>query len=163
MSDKKVIVFTAFDRPHYVKRTIESLGECYGIEDYLLIPFIEPVHQEVINLFHEIDYADLEIHINGVQIGHTQNTYNALECGFTKSDYVILAETDDIFAKDFLRFHEYGAAQYRNDKDVYTVCAGHYHDPKRVVPQENIFAYERRDHFSNRGWGTWIDLSLIHI
>ena len=157
MNDNKVIVFTAYDRPQYAKQTIESLSQCYGVEDYLLIPFVEPVHQEVIDVFTDINYADLELHVNGVQIGHTQNTYNALQCGFSKSNYVILVESDDIFGKDFLRFHEHCKSQYEHDKDVYTVSAGHYHDPKRIVPQENIFMYEKRQHFSNRGWGTWID------
>jgi hypothetical protein len=157
MRDNKVIVFTAYDRPQYVKQTIESLRQCYGVEEYLLIPFVEPVHQEVIDLFHSIDYADLELHINSAHIGHTQNTYNALECGFSKSEYVILLESDDIFGKDLLRFHEHCKDKFKDDKTVYTVAGGHYHSPKRVVPEENIFAYERRPGFTNRGWGTWVD------
>ena len=157
MSNNKVIVFTAFDRPHYAKQSIDSLGQCYGVEDYLIIPFVEPVHQEVIDLFSAIDYANLEMRVNITQQGHTQNTYNALEYGFTKSDYVILLESDDIFAPDFLRFHEFCRDKYKDDKSVYTIASGHYHDVKTIVPKNKILTYELRAGFSNRGWGTWID------
>ena len=157
MRANKVIVFTAFDRPHYAKQTVESLRCCYGIEDYLIIPFVEPVHQEVIDLFSAIDYAALEMRVNAVQQGHTQNTYNAMEYGFTKSDYVILLESDDLFAPDFLRFHEFCRDRYRDDTSVYTVAGGHYRHPKRITPSAEFHAYELRSGFSNRGWGTWID------
>jgi hypothetical protein len=155
--ENKVIVMTACRRPEYTKKVLESLSLCKGIEDYLFLPYVEPINEEVIKALYEVDFCSTQVHVNMKRYGHTLNTHHSLTMGFALSDYVILIEDDTLLAPDFLLFHEFAKERFKDDPDIFTISAGHYHEPERIHEPELLHAYKKHDWFSNQGWGTWRD------
>ena len=149
---------TASHRPEYTARVIDSLSHCHGISNYKLIIHVEPISDSVINIFKNIKFCDVELHINERRLGHTLNAYRSLSRGFEESDYVIRIEDDTLLAKDFLKFHEFCSQKFKDDKDnVFSICAGHYHNPDDSYSQEQLNEILFRSGFSNQGWATWSD------
>jgi hypothetical protein len=151
----KVVVMTACSRPEYTKKVVDSFCSCYLSLEYTLIPFVEPVSEEVIKIFKNISSHKVHLHVNDKRLGHTLNTYMALSKGFETSDYVILIEDDTLLAKDFLKFHEFCRHKFENDESIFSVSAGHYSDIDKIYSENEISQYKRKDWFSNQGWATW--------
>ena len=155
--ENKVVVMTACRRPEYTQQVIDSLSKCEGVEDYLFLPFVEPIDEEVMRILYDVNFCPNQVHVNMKRYGHTLNTYHALTMGFGISEYVILIEDDTILSPDFLKFHEFAKEKFRDDQDIFTVSAGHYHEPDRIYDPSLLHAYKKNDWFSNQGWGTWRD------
>lgn len=153
---EKVITMTASHRPEYTARVVDSLSHCYGISNYKLIVHVEPVLQSVIDIFKNIKFCPVELHINERRLGHTLNAYRSLSRGFEESDYVIRIEDDTLLAKDFLKFHEFCYEKFKDEKEnIFSICAGHYHEPDNIYSQEQLSSALLKASFSNQGWATW--------
>ena len=148
---------TACDRINYTEEVLKSLAGCIGIEDYIFLPHVEPINKEVIKALGAFSACETTVTVNERRLGHTLNTHTALKNGFSKGDYVILIEDDTLLSQDFLLFHEFCSNKFKGDKNVFTVCAGHYRRPDEKINPEDYFSFERQHRFSNQGWGTWSD------
>ena len=69
------------------------------------------------------------------------------------SDYVILCEDDILFAKDALKYFEWARDEYKNDKQVFSICG--YSRDKATEPE--YFKIQRNPWFTPWGWATWAD------
>lgn len=154
MSDK-VIVMTLFRRPDYTRQVLEALNRCDGVQDYHVSLHVEPTCQEVRRLARDFDHPNKQMVRNARQLGCTENTYAALDYGFSCSDFVILLEDDTVPAQDCLRYFEWARERFADDKRVFTVSA--YNKTLTLPPPEQHFAAGRVAWFNCWGWGTWRD------
>jgi len=155
---ERVITITASHRPTYTAKVIESLKNCSNISNYKLIAFLEPISEAVINIFKNINFCELDLNINEKRLGHTLNAHRSLSKAFEQADYVIRIEDDTLLCDDFLKFHEFCSEEFKDDKDkVFSVCAGHYHEPDKMHTVEDLNKITFRSGFSNQGWATWSD------
>ena len=100
---EKIVSMTASHRPNYTRQVIDSFSHCYNVSQYKLVVFVEPILDEVINIFKNINFCEVELNVNERRLGHTLNAYKSLSRGFELSDYVIRIEDDTLLAKDFLK------------------------------------------------------------
>jgi hypothetical protein len=152
------LVMTCCDRLSYTIQTLESLSKCDGVENINLYIFCEPHGPDVIRYINTLHFCNIKVFVNPRRYGHTKNTHVALTYGFRQDgDYVVLIEDDQVFAKDFLKLHRYYKDKYRDDKQMFTVTAGHYINCKHARNPEDLYTYSIIKSMANQGWGTWID------
>lgn len=143
---------TAWRRPEYTKRVIDSLKNCIGFEEYTLLPTIEPGYPEVIKLFERLPNCDMVV--NDRLLGCATNTLKSLQRGFDISDFVIHIEDDTVPGIDSLKYFEWIYNVYKDDKEVFTATA--YNNIKQIDPQ-NYFTIYKRHWFTPWMWATWKD------
>ena len=151
----KPVAMKVFNRPDYLRRTLESLKNCIGIEDYTIFPHVEPGSEEVRSLVENIDFCECIPTWNRERLGSSRNTAAALADGFARSSYVILSEDDIEFARDALLFYEWARDRYRDDPGVSTVTP--YNRQYAPVPHELHHKVERRPWFHGITFATWDD------
>jgi len=147
----RTITMTLFNRPQYTKRVIDGLSRCNGIKKHHLLIFIDPGNSEVINLANNINFTSKEIIINKTRQGCDTNIYNAINTGFSKSDYNIHIEDDICPGKDMLKYFEFCDYRYKYDLSVLTVCAYHKANCDKYY-YDKLF---RNPWFTPWGWATW--------
>jgi len=160
-----VVTVVAYNRPSYLRRSLAALGKCKGIEKYTVLIFVEPEVPEVAEVARSFASRGLAnhcaVHVNPVNMGFPHNLRQALEVGFTRSDFSILVEDDIILAPDALLFFEWARDVYRHDQDVFTVSAysdiGHNPEGALSLGPSERHLTARRSHFTPWGWGTWFD------
>jgi hypothetical protein len=120
---KKVITLVLYNRPDYTRQVLDALRRCDGIEDYTLLPHIEPGNDCVLALVEAIDFAEVTITRNPVRLGIGRNTYLAWEHGARAADFFIHIEDDTVPARDCLRYMEHCGRAYRDDQQVFSVAS----------------------------------------
>mmetsp|Transcript_25045 Transcript_25045/g.67582 ORF Transcript_25045/g.67582 Transcript_25045/m.67582 type:complete len:320 (-) Transcript_25045:139-1098(-) len=156
-----VLTVVAYNRPEYLKQVLDHLAACDGIEKYTVLMFIEPVNEECAAVARSFNAAKRTVvHVNPVTMGFPHNLRQALEVGFTQSDFSILIEDDILLAKDALTWFEHARDAYEDDKEVFTVSVygdvGH-HPEAQLLDKSESMDTARRQHFTPWGWGTWKD------
>jgi hypothetical protein len=149
------IAFTAYRRPDYLAHTLDALAACEGIEDYTLLPHVEPGNDEVRSLVEAIDFAASIPTWNASRLTVGGNTAEALRDGFGRADFLIFFEEDVPFAPDALRFYEWAAGAYRDDRDVSTITA--YNRQNAPVDLADHHRVGRRSWFHGVTFATWRD------
>jgi len=156
---EKVITSVHYNRAAYTKKSLEYLAKCDGIEDYLLLVFMEPLSEdvasddEVLRAIHDFDACEVELFINPRVLGCNNNTLQALRRGFEITDYLILLEDDILFSRDALKYCEFCDRRYKEEPEVLTV--GLYN--QRSVKVERVNEIIRYEGFSSYGMATWKD------
>lgn len=131
---KRVFVLTAYNRPEYLRPTLESLRAVRGWEDWHVLFSVEPSDRtdEIVQLIEEYlpffrERTRAEIWVNPVRLGvlhHPWVLFNRLFQGFEDwfegqaFDYVLRSEDDLIHAADVLEFHSWASQTYRDDAAV---------------------------------------------
>lgn len=154
MNDEKVICMPAYNRPQYFQKVLQSLSRCTGIEDYVIIPCVEPGNEEVSTLAEQIDFAECRPVFNRRRLGCNGNLLRAIHTGFESANYVIIIEDDVLCAQDALLFFEYCRKKYGNDEQVLTITGynrAHHCDPS------SYHELGRRRWFVPWSWATWKD------
>lgn len=149
----KAITITLCNRPEYARRALEAMSQCVGIEEYIVLPFVEPVNDEVVALAKNIKFAEAKPTINPRKLGCALNTYSALTRGFEISEYVIHTEEDHMFAPDALRYFEHCERRYGGDPEIYTVSC--YNRWK--CREDEFYEVLKKPAFICTGWATWRD------
>lgn len=153
MPHNKIIVVTLYNRPQYTSETLGALGRCDGINDYKVLIHVDPGNSEVQRLANTWLHMNKEVFTNHARIGCNQNIFGALNHGFRESDYVIIFEDDCLPSWDCLRYFEWAAERYCDDKDVFTVAS--YRNA--TEPPEMWWRVHRERWFTPWGWATWRD------
>lgn len=156
----KTITISLYNRANYTKILLDSLNQCFGIDDYKILITCEPGDQSVIDLASQFRPNQTVLEINQTRLGCNSNIFKSIARGFEFSDYNIHFEDDTIPGKDCLKYFEWANSQYRDDDSVFTVCGyvnsnnktEHYRD-KSEDPNEIC----RRAWFTPWGWATWKD------
>ncbi len=160
MQNKKVIVVNHYRRPRTSTMCLNHLGMCNGIKDYIVISYVEPENQDVINVVKDKRYVDMFgehiVVVNDTLKGGTENERISLTHGFDLSDYVIFVEDDLLLYKDSLEFHEYCCQKFYEDKDVFNITLLNV-SFGNLNPYIYMYGIGKRRQFSPAGFGIWRD------
>ena len=114
----KTITLIAYNRPHYLKRMLESLSR-NNLEGYHLYCGVEPNCQEVIDICKAIDFVPCMVHVNAVQMGITANALGVLDRAFDAgSEFNVYLEDDLLLAPDTLDLANWYATHPRQPECV---------------------------------------------
>lgn len=143
------IVFTAYKRPQYFKETLESWAQVRGIKDIPITVFLEPsdVQDEMVEVALSVGLR-VEVVLNPTKLGVLGNPWQALSHGFSRGNFVILAEEDLIVSTDTLEY--FAAVTSRvGPEEALGVCA---HTMAEAGDPAKWYMEER---FEVLLWGTW--------
>src|SRR6266566_1919850 len=147
------VVFTAYQRPHYLKETLDSWAHVRGISSISMSIFIEPsdLQDDMIQVVHESKLS-LDVVLNKERLGVLVNAWRALNFAFfqTDADFTILAEEDVIVSSDTLEYFQYQIDHY-SCHDALGVCA--YSGRDKGDTDKTHLSFD----FSVLLWGTWYD------
>lgn len=152
----KVIFFTIYNRPDYLKESLRGWREVYGLENYDIYFRIEPsdvidsVVSEIVE-FSKDTKANVDIILNREKQGCARNTWNGFEELLKRYNFAILTEDDIMPAKDVVKYFDVLTDKYYEDKSVLSISAnyevsGYAHNKITRVPS-----------FRGQIWGTWKD------
>ena len=65
----RVITMTAYRRPAYTHEVLTALSQCDGIADWLLLPNVEPGHEDVIDAFRQWSACESRLVLNEGRTG----------------------------------------------------------------------------------------------
>jgi len=149
---RPVVAFTANNRPHYLRETLDSWSQVSGVGDAHLIFHAEPGNTEVLAICHAVRFAGrLTVVQNPHRYGALGNPWHAMESGFaTGAPFVILAEDDSPVAADILGYFTWAAGHFADRSDVLGVCAF-----QRNRLPGGPHAVTTMDRFYPTVWGTW--------
>jgi hypothetical protein len=158
-----VIAVIAYDRPEYFSRVLDSLSAAKGIEHYDVLMHLEPGNAEVLRLAESFSAARrVEVTVNATVLGCHANKKSAIAAAFARPSaphFVILVEDDTLLSSDALRFFEWAASEYAEDREIFTVSAygDSAHRPGETVGAQWVAAVGRRKHYTPWAWGIWRD------
>ena len=111
----KTITITAWRRPEYLRRSLESLRlNRPGGFDWILNCALEPGCPETVNVCSTFDWPSVVIEVNRTRLGVRRNPYEALRRAFGRgSDMNLYLEEDVILSPDVIRMAEWFWQQTR--------------------------------------------------
>jgi hypothetical protein len=150
----KTITITLCRRPDYTKILFDNLNNCFGIGEYKIFMFVEPINQDVLNLASNFRPEQSKVIINKNILGCHYNTLQSLNYIFSyiKSDYNIHLEDDTIPGKDCLRYFEWCNSKYSEDYSVFSATS---YNKNATFDEEKIDIVQRYNWFTPWGFATW--------
>lgn len=148
---RRDLVFTAYNRPEYLQRTISSWNNARGLQGWNTTFFIDPSDQQA--SVAEIALAlntTVTTRINPEKLGVLVNPWNALNTAFEDgADFVVLAEDDVIVSQDILEFFEWTSVEYETSKNIVIVNAF------STIGGDKANQIMQDGSFSPLIWGVW--------
>lgn len=152
--NKKCIVFTVYNRPDYLARTLDRWLHVDLINDQDIYFNIDPSDKindvlEIINNFKNNVKSNIFININETLYGCAKNTWSIIDKAFQEYDFVIVAEDDIIPSADIIKYFDYLINKYNDDEEIAAICTNYEKDeldPTKV---------SKFDGFRVQLWGTW--------
>ncbi len=154
MNDAKVVCTAAYNRPQYFRKVLNALSRCTGIEDYIIVPCVEPGNEEIRTLVETISFAECRPVFNPRRLGFNANIRQAFSKGFELADFVILVEDDILCSKDALLYFEHCRQRYQNDDNVLSVTG---YNRSRECSVESHHEIRRRQWFVPWSSAFWKD------
>jgi hypothetical protein len=156
------ILMTAYRRPQYTRKVLESWSRVRGIESVPITIFLEPSDRQaqmldVIKRAQDEGVLNLDVQVNERVLGVDVNIAVGAEKLFRENaglDYLIFAEDDLIVSDDVLAYMRWADEQFRDRKDVLVVNAhtddgaAEDADPAEVVLSQRFRCWV---------WATWRD------
>jgi len=111
MSDLRTITITGWKRPHYLRKSLETLAQndlkspdSRKLKDWKLYCFLEPGCAETVKVCEEFDWPHKEIIVNRKRMGVRENPFAALCRVFNDDSKMnIYLEEDVVLSKDAIR------------------------------------------------------------
>lgn len=147
---KTTIVSTAFNRPEYLKESLESWEEVRGLEDVEFHIFIDPSNRldEVQAVCSESPIG-LTVHVNPSGYGVLHNPWVAFEHAFNAgADFVIQTEDDDLVSTDVLEYFNWTSKVVQRDSSLLGVCAF-------TMEDGDPYGVKAGEGFGPWVWGIW--------
>jgi GNT-I family protein len=158
----QLVVFTAFNRPAYMRETLRSWGKARCSTIAFFDFHVEPGCPEM----EEACYAPAPwirtVHVNQVMQGVQRNPFNAMNCAFDRllrdskfrneDDFVILAEDDFVVSTDIFEWFDWARREFYADEKVLAVSAAQYEEQPGGLAQSLKIS-----RFPGWVWGTWRD------
>lgn len=160
-----VIIF-AFNRPHHVYKTLESLSKCNKIEKTQLIAFVDAPRTSIENF--KVDavkkiikqfrsnFLSLTIHTSKANEGCDASIRKGIDKVFEIYDRAIILEDDIVVGKNFLESMNIALEEYHKVKKVFHINAYNFNVPKmqKGVYKNRFFLFRAMLCW---GWATWRD------
>jgi glycosyltransferase involved in cell wall biosynthesis len=122
---RKVLSVSLDPRPGITRAMLQSLAQCRGIHDYLVLIAAEQGSEESTALAMSVDFAQTDIRIGPRTQNFSEKAFAAIDRGFAKAEFVIYLDGILALAPDSLEYLEYGAWKFQNDPDVFLIsCEG---------------------------------------
>lgn len=119
-----VVAFPVYNRPHYLKQTLDAWSSVRGIENAVLEFRCEPGCDEAVDLCRAVDFAVSRTSVNKERLGHAGNVLHSMNRAFTATDYAIQAADDFLPSADLLELHSWHRNNYANDSTVLAMTSG---------------------------------------
>jgi len=157
----KVITMTAWRRPDYFNRVVNSLISCEGIDEYTIVvgfDFGYPKEVEEMNMTLKSSGLNFMALNREENYGCAKNTLAILEAGFNMADRVIHVEDDTVLHPQSLRWFEHNLERFEHDERIFSVSGYVNGDLNNKSldgdwTESNIVGI--RDNFTCWGWATW--------
>lgn len=152
-----MVVFTATERPEYLRDTIATWRRVRGIDDVAVRIHLEPTARtvEMRDLITEL-WPEVEIRENEHRLGVLSNPWRALATAFEEASFVVLAEDDVQVSSDVLEYMAWARDEFRDDPEVLAVCAYDTH-LESEGHEFGLGDVTKQRWFSPLVWGTWED------
>jgi hypothetical protein len=120
------VVFTASERPAYLRQTLQSWAQARGIEDAELRFHVEPGNADVLRICNEVSFGgNTVVYENPERCGVLRNPWHALTAAFLQpeAEFAILAEDDIVVSQDVLDYFAWCSQEFRARTEVIAVSA----------------------------------------
>jgi hypothetical protein len=169
--DDVVIAMTAWRRPGYLRRALESWSQTRGIEETGGIVISADPSDKTADIIAVADAArarglQVTVRVNEEHLGPQANPVSAASHALevTGAGFLILAEEDDIASTDTLEYMSWAREEFGGDSQVLGVC-GHdasglaydAEDAGRNSAGADEEAVRLRSYYNPWIWGTWRD------
>jgi len=152
------ICMPTYNRPEYLKATLDALSKCIGLENYEIITSEEPCPEVDELLTRELATLDIEStrHKNKERLGNIKNCKRVFELGFaTGAEWIFGLEDDIVLAKDALLWMEWAINKYWDEDRVIACSAFTFQGKEYYYKPENLSkSYLSAINFSPWGWAT---------
>jgi hypothetical protein len=154
----RVITMTAFRRPEYTREVLAALARCDGIGNWLLLPNIEPGHDDVIAAFREWNATESQPLVNFRRRGLNRNTHEVLTRALhLGADIIVHLEDDRVPSPDAMRYFEWAVMNVlvpnlKSSDGQEILLASGYNKPLIAPPTEQGHACQTRPIWSPWGW-----------
>ena len=153
------IILFLYKRPEHLRKTLESLSNCNGYENYIFFVFGDgPKNQSEESAVQETRKVAMDFLGDKAQYFFEQQNKglaNSVIDGISKvlNHYIsaIIIEDDLIFHSDFLRYMNTALNMYLDEEKVSMISGYMYNVPEFKEYQNQIFL----PLISTWGWGTW--------
>ena len=108
----RAITMTAYRRPAYTREVLAALAQCDGIAAWLLLPNVEPGHEEVIAAFRQWSACESRLTVNKERLGLNRNTQKALvRALLLRAEVVVHLEDDTVPSPDALQYFDWAVRE----------------------------------------------------
>jgi hypothetical protein len=149
---------TAYRRPAYTREVLAALAQCDGIADWLLLPNVEPGHEDVIDAFRQWSACESRLAVNKERMGLNRNTQEALVRAIRlRADMIVHLEDDTVPSPDALRYYDWAVREIliadvkSKDGHQITLVSG-YNKPKTQPRPDQSHLCDTRPIWTPWGW-----------
>ncbi len=154
-----IVALTAFDRPEYLRETLQSLREAVCAEPVILVARVEPspVQDEVLDLIGT--GRGTYVTLNEERLGHVVNVRTVFEDAFAigerfGEDFVVWLADDLVISRDALLCTAFMRDHFR---ESLRVISTNLHWPGSAPGHEDYLHVSTYHGFASQGHGTWAD------
>jgi hypothetical protein len=165
--NKKIIVIFAYNRANMIKRMLQSLGNCDGIEKYDIWIFFDASkdnlddEKKVYDARHVAEkildngyFKNIKTFYREKHLGLAESVISGITKAFSEYDSVICLEDDLVFSQDYLMYMSSMLDKYREDKKIWSISGySPFLNRLEVLDSELYLGYRA----SSWGWGMWKD------
>ncbi len=165
VAPRRVVVFTAYNRPDYMRQTLDSWVAARGVSATVLDFHVDdpnaPSSAPVRDMCSAVDFGRPVSHPNNGFFGVQRNPHEALKCGFASfpvqgpGDFVILAEDDMLVSTDILEYFRWCSRRFHGDDRALCVSACQWR--RRAGSLAAVYPYSMSPGPYLWVWGTWRD------
>ncbi len=157
------ILIITLNRYEHLKRCIESLSACRDSENAdLFIALDYPLNESHWEGYKQIEnylttikgFKSIYIIKRDINLGSSNNFFDALKTIFAKYDKLIFTEDDIVFSPNFLDYTNKGLNLFKDDPNIFAICGYNY--PIRMPADYDGNFYKWKG-FSAWGCGIWKD------
>jgi len=145
-SNKIPILMPMYNRPDYLKITLNALKKCQNIEKFFIITFEEP-NEDCSKIVDNIDFVEVIRFKNINKLGIKENFASLLKIALKFEKFIVL-EDDIVPNRDFLNYFLWAFNEYNNNENVKTISA---YSRTNGNPND----VELKNEFCPWGWGSW--------
>lgn len=149
------IVMPMYNRPEFLSQVLESLQRCDDLEHFKVYTSEEPGQPDVQKLVEQINFIEVERHVNHKRLGCNDNVPQAIDIGFSNGDFVVILEDDIVCGKDFLSLCLWAKDNLKDNPNIFSITG--FSQPPKNESELLAGRLLTKSFFWPYGWATWKD------